>query len=94
MRGIDVPKHKWRESDLHHPIDYKPPSRPVVGRIIDSGQMLATVPDTPSEQVASVRQHIVERMIDVEDGKLLAEALGIRWRDIGDWPDDEVVIDE
>jgi hypothetical protein len=66
----------------------------VVGRIIDSGQMLTNVPDTPSGQIASVRQHIVERMIDVEDGKLLAEHLGVRWRDIGDWPNDEIVSSE
>ena len=83
-----MPKSKFRASDLSHPIDYKEPSKPVVGRIIDNGQMLATVPDTPLDQVASVRRHIVERMMNVEDGKLLAGILGIRWRDIGDWPDD------
>jgi hypothetical protein len=83
-----VPRSKFRQSDLHSPIDYAEESKPVVGRVVDSNHMLAAIPNMSPEQVASVRRHIRERMLDAEDGALLAEALGVRWRDVGDWPDD------
>jgi hypothetical protein len=83
-----VPRSKFRASDLHSPIDFAGESKPVVGRVVDSNHMLATIPDMSPDQIDSVRQHIQERMFDAEDGALLAEALGVRWRDVGDWPDD------
>ena len=83
--------YKYRQSDLRHPIDRKEHSTPIVGQIINSAQLMDSIPTTPAEQIASVRRHILQRMRNVEDGKLLAAVLGVRWRDIGDWPDDRSI---
>jgi hypothetical protein len=83
------PRGWIRSSETNRSIDYADKTKPaVVGRLIDNNHLIGKIPESPAEEIDSVRQHIRERMHDVEDGMMLAATLGIRWRDIGDWPAD------
>lgn len=88
-----MPKgHRYRPSEVTSRLEFEGTSRgeraPVVGKLIDNNGLVWSVSDLPPGHISSMRRHILERMTDVEDGKLLAAALGVRWRDLGDWPED------
>jgi hypothetical protein len=80
-----------RPSEVHSHIDFIDSPKRTIGTLNDqTSMMVSPIPGVSAEDLAKARRHISQRMLDVEDGKLLAAALGLRWRDVGDWPEDKL----